>query len=143
MLYATEPEGFQQGTEVVGCFLEHDGTIALLLRPPQKTGGGRWGMPAGKVEPGETLLAAMRRELAEETGLDIAEASFSHVDSSYVIHPERHFMFHTFTCRVLERPEIRLNPGEHLDACWVSPREALDLPLVRDLDEGIRIHYGL
>ena len=53
---------------VVGCFLEYDGKFVLLLRHVHKADGGTWGLPAGKVEPGESDETAMLRELYEETG---------------------------------------------------------------------------
>lgn len=42
-----------------------DGTLLLIER------NGRWDLPKGKVEPGETLLQAATRESNEETGLDV------------------------------------------------------------------------
>ncbi|RJK98419.1 NUDIX domain-containing protein [Vallicoccus soli] len=49
-----------------------DASGALLLvrrgRPPQ---AGRWSVPGGRVEPGEDDAAAVRREVREETGLEV------------------------------------------------------------------------
>ncbi len=42
----------------------------LLLQ--QRSDGGQWGLPGGSVEIGESVTAAMIREVHEETGLDIA-----------------------------------------------------------------------
>lgn len=53
---------------VVGCFLEYEGKFVLLHRHAHKPNGGTWGLPAGKVEPGESDTAAVLRELWEETG---------------------------------------------------------------------------
>lgn len=42
----------------------------LLLQ--RRSDGGQWGLPGGSVEIGESVSAAIRREVAEETGLDVA-----------------------------------------------------------------------
>ena len=51
----------------------HDATGRFLLaqRPPGKAFAGYWEFPGGKVEPGESAAAAMRRELHEELGIDV------------------------------------------------------------------------
>ena len=50
------------------------GERLLLVRRSHKPDAGRWGFPGGKIEPGETVLAAALRELDEETGVS-AEAA--------------------------------------------------------------------
>ena len=54
----------------VGAVVVVDGRILLVQRgrPPS---AGSWSIPGGRVEEGETLAAALRREVAEETGLDV------------------------------------------------------------------------
>lgn len=41
----------------------------LLVRRGQAPSRGRWSLPGGRVQPGETAEQALRREVAEETGL--------------------------------------------------------------------------
>jgi 8-oxo-dGTP diphosphatase len=54
----------------VGGVVIHDGRVLLARRgtPPLLH---QWSIPGGKVEAGETLQQAVRREMAEETGLDV------------------------------------------------------------------------
>ncbi len=104
MLFREAPEDFKKDIDVVGCYLEHEGEIALLLRPPHKSNGARWGLPAGKVEDGESLLTAMRRELLEETGLSVGASSLVSADTFYVVHRGRSLVFHTFSFACSERP---------------------------------------
>ncbi len=48
-----------------------DGGKVLLVQRGQEPGKGTWGLPGGLVELGETVADAVRREVAEETGLDV------------------------------------------------------------------------
>ena len=57
-------------TEVVAAVLtQPDGRVLLAQRPQGKVYAGYWEFPGGKVEPGETLEAALARELHEELGI--------------------------------------------------------------------------
>lgn len=53
--------------------LGRDGRVLLARRPPGKMMAGLWEFPGGKLDEGETFEAALRRELREELGIDIAE----------------------------------------------------------------------
>ncbi|MDP3138062.1 MAG: NUDIX domain-containing protein [Burkholderiaceae bacterium] len=57
----------------VGVLLRPDGAFLLTSRPPGKVYAGYWEFPGGKVEPGETLDQALRRELDEELGIVIGQ----------------------------------------------------------------------
>lgn len=54
----------------VGGVCVRDGRL-LVVRRGRGVATGRWSLPGGRVEPGETLVAAVTRELREETGLDV------------------------------------------------------------------------
>ena len=55
----------------VGVLIREDGAFLLTSRPPGKVYEGYWEFPGGKVEQGETIEAALRRELIEEIGVVI------------------------------------------------------------------------
>jgi 8-oxo-dGTP diphosphatase len=68
----TEP---RQHTEVaVGILIRDDGALLLSSRPEGKPYAGYWEFPGGKLEAGETVAQALRRELIEELGVTIADA---------------------------------------------------------------------
>lgn len=58
----------------VGVLLRPDGDFLLTSRPPGKVYEGYWEFPGGKLEAGETVEQALRRELHEEIGITIAAA---------------------------------------------------------------------
>lgn len=55
----------------VGILVRPDGHLLLASRPDGKPYAGYWEFPGGKLEPGETVAHALRRELHEELGIDI------------------------------------------------------------------------
>jgi len=58
----------------VGVLIAPDGAFLLTSRPEGKVYAGYWEFPGGKLEPGETVEEALRRELQEEIGLTIGSA---------------------------------------------------------------------
>jgi 8-oxo-dGTP diphosphatase len=58
----------------VGVLVDSQGRFLLTSRPAGKVYAGYWEFPGGKVEPGESIEQALRRELQEELGITIAAA---------------------------------------------------------------------
>jgi 8-oxo-dGTP diphosphatase len=58
----------------VGVLVRADGAFLLTSRPAGKAYAGYWEFPGGKLEAGESVEQALRRELQEEIGINIAAA---------------------------------------------------------------------
>ena len=96
--------------------------LLLCQRPDTKRHGGLWEFPGGKLEPGETLFDAARRELDEELGLQatsIGDVVFEHRD------PGSAFLI-VFTDVETHGEPV---PTEHTDLRWLTPEEASRLAL--------------
>jgi ADP-ribose pyrophosphatase YjhB (NUDIX family) len=99
----------------VGCVVIHDGQI-LLVQRGSGAAVGAWSVPGGRVELGETLEQAARRELAEETGLVAGSLR-------YLGHVERigagwHFVIHDFVADVEDAGALAAG-DDAADAAWV------------------------
>ena len=57
--------------QVVAAVIERDGLVLACRRRADRSAGGLWEFPGGKIEPGETAEQALRREIAEELGVEI------------------------------------------------------------------------
>ena len=58
--------------------------VLLALRSSKQHQGGKWEFPGGKVEKGETVAAALKRELQEEVAIDVAEScAFMQLEYAY------------------------------------------------------------
>lgn len=58
----------------VGVIINDSDEVLVALRPDRLHQGGLWEFPGGKVEPGETVFAALQREFLEEVSLYISTA---------------------------------------------------------------------
>jgi lipoyl(octanoyl) transferase len=121
-----------------------DGRILMLRRTPER--GGFWQPVTGRIEPGERVEAAARRELREETGADVEVASLQYrhgfaLDPT-LVPPKRPGL------RVCDETAFwaRLPPGfeprlseEHAAWEWCAPEEAAARPRYAGLRRAIRL----
>ena len=90
-----------------------------------------WGIPGGKIKWGEPSEDALRREVVEETGLEIGEIRFVLVQDcihSKEFYRDAHFVLLNYTCRCRGVPVVKLN-DEAREFRWLALPEALALPL--------------
>ena len=104
-----------QAIEVaVGILLQPDQSFLLTTRPPGKVYAGYWEFPGGKLEAGETLVQAMRRELQEELGIEVTEAQ--HWMTLQVDYP--HANVNLQTCRITRwQGELVMREGQQHQWC--------------------------
>lgn len=141
MVVFTRPEGFDPAFRVTGCFLTFEGRFLLLQRSEKDDSfASHWGAPGGGIDAGESPAEAMLREIREETGLVFEMADLEELGAGYVTidGKGKQFEYHMYRIRVDFEPELLLNPEEHQSHAWVTAEEALELPLVADMDECVR-----
>jgi 8-oxo-dGTP diphosphatase len=90
-------DGARQPVDVaVGVLIAPDGRFLLTSRPEGKVYAGHWEFPGGKVEPGESVEDALRRELLEELGITIGHAEPWQV----TLHDYPHALVRLHFCKV-------------------------------------------
>ncbi|TGZ33088.1 (deoxy)nucleoside triphosphate pyrophosphohydrolase [Photobacterium damselae subsp. damselae] len=110
--------------EVVAAVLMNGGQFLAVQRGESQLSyvSKKWEFPGGKVEAGETLVAAITRELEEELRIIIAEPQFLlTVEHSY---PDFDIIMHCFVVNV---PTRELELTEHLESRWLNKDQLWDL----------------
>lgn len=108
----------------VGPIIYNDQGEILLIRSPKW--GKMWHIPGGHIELGETSEEALKREILEETNLEIDKIEFiGWQDAVYpeFFHVKRHFLFLDF-CAHLAGGEIKAS-DEMTEWIWIEPNKAL------------------
>lgn len=92
----------------------------------------RWGIPGGKIKLGETCEAALRREIMEETGLELGEIHFVMVqdciDPPEFERPAHFLLMNYVACCVNDDAPVILN-DEAEEYQWLMPESAMKLEL--------------
>ncbi|MFN4070014.1 MAG: NUDIX domain-containing protein [Thermus caldifontis] len=110
----------------VGALVEQEGRVLLVRTGKWR---GLWGVPGGKVEWGESLEAALRREFWEEVGLGLKAVRLALVQEA-IFSPEFHKPTHMLLFNYVALGEGEVRPGkEILEWAWLRPEEGFSLPL--------------
>jgi len=122
--------------DVVCAVIQDDsGRVLAAQRPPGKAQAGCWEFPGGKIEPGESAVAALAREINEELGcLLTIGAALTPVDHPY---PGGMIRLHPFLATIASGTP---HPHEHSALRWVRHEESrtldwapADQPVLREI----------
>lgn len=107
--------------EVVAAIVRDHDKILITQRLQNVHLAGLWEFPGGKVEAGESLEAALQREIAEELGIAVrVDDEFFTVEHDY---PTKSVRLHFFNCVRLDGEVRALGVG---DFRWVKPADLRD-----------------
>lgn len=106
-----------------GVIKGRDDKVLITQRPPEGLLGGLWEFPGGKCEPGETLPAALKREILEELGIEIEVGQMLAV----IKHAYTHFRIslHAFHATHIDGRPRHLGVADH---AWVHLDEIDSYP---------------
>ncbi len=95
----------------VGVLIDRDGRFLITSRPAGKVYAGHWEFPGGKVEAGETIEAALQRELHEELGIAIGDAK----PWKTTLHDYPHALVRLHFCKVFDwRGEFEMREAQQM-----------------------------
>jgi 8-oxo-dGTP diphosphatase len=120
-------------TLAVGAIVVHDDSLLMVLRgrEPNK---GLWTVPGGRVEAGEYLADALKREVREETGIEIEVGDLLGVLER---RGDEHFVILDFLAQPLDDTTPRAS-DDAAEALWVPLREVAKLDCTPRFVETLR-----
>jgi len=126
---------------VVGVFIENDKEEIFLMRSPKW--GDRLIIPGGHIEYGENIISAIKREIKEETDLNIENVEF--VSTKEIIKSEefikdskRHFICLDYSAKLSDKnQEAILDGREGVEYFWMKPKDILKRNDIENATKGI------
>lgn len=123
----------------VGAIILRRGRV-LLVQRGRAPGRGLWSLPGGAVEPGERLEDAVRREVREETGLEVRSAEVFEVFERIIRdrrgRVEYHYVLIDFLCRAAGGAPAPADDADDVE--WVAVDNLAGRPMTDGTAEVIR-----
>jgi 8-oxo-dGTP diphosphatase len=120
----------------------HRGGKILLLRESKEYGdgceAGRWDVPGGRIESGEMVRDGLKREVEEESGLDVRPGHILGIfDGFPEIQGEKcHVIRVYFLCEAKSGDVVLSDDHDAFD--WVDPNDVADKDLMDDIEEMLK-----
>ena len=125
---------------VLGAVMRPDGTFLITRRAADKPWAALcWEIPGGACVAGETSLEAVRREVREETGVDVSDAKGGYVFSYRRDNPDERNNYFVDIFRFeldVKDEDVKLQIEESCDFAFASPEKIKELA-----GEGKFLHY--
>ena len=110
----------------VGAVIMHEGRVVLVKRRYEPLAG-RWSLPGGTLEIGETLEAGLAREMREETGLDVEVGPVIEVFDRILLDEAKRVRYHFVLVDYLCWPNAgELRAGSDVDEAVLVDPELLE-----------------
>ncbi len=110
--------------------LNENGEI-FLMKSPKWGNEKMWTIPGGHIETGEDWESATKREIKEETGLDIDVLELLKLHEAIFprdFYKKKHFIFVDFLAKAKNK-DVKLDGREAVEYIWIKPEKALEMNL--------------
>lgn len=138
-VFEERPDDLKVTLEVAAIYVIVKGQLLIMQLSAKKAESGFWGVPAGKIDKGESPLISAQRELFEETQLSVQLENIQEMAPLYIRKPEMDYIYYPFIVSCFDVfPEIVMS-DEHTALGWFSYKEASLLPLMKGAKEALII----
>ncbi|MCD8507478.1 NUDIX domain-containing protein [Candidatus Woesebacteria bacterium] len=118
------------GVGVGALIFNDEGHLLLTLRGEKaKNERGKWEIPGGAVEFGETIEQALKREIKEELDIEIEVTEMLQLCDHIIPDEDQHWVSPTYICKIIDGEPRNLEPGKCDEIGWFSLEDAEKLPL--------------
>ncbi len=111
-------------TIIVGCLVEKDGKF-LLMQEAKASCHGKWNLPAGHLDVGESIFEGAKRETKEETGYNVELTGVCQIGNRK--RSDMAFVAVLFTAQVTSDDTSSVDPAEVMAVRWFTYAEILAL----------------
>lgn len=111
------------GIIIVGGIIEKDGKY-LLVQEAQEKCRGKWNIPAGHLDPDETIFEGAKREIFEECGCKVELSGVLQIGNKVMLNDT--FVSVIFATKLVD-DNIKFNKNEILDVKWFTYEEILSM----------------
>jgi ADP-ribose pyrophosphatase YjhB (NUDIX family) len=109
----------------VGGVVVAPGPRVLLVERSKPPMVGKWTLPGGRLEKGETIVAAIEREVLEETGIRVAAGTL--IEVVEIMTEGFHYVIHDHLCLPIDPAEVPTASADAVTARYVRPSEFAQL----------------